>query len=307
MSVQQNVSAALELVIPTIRQWLRNEGRPVILGLTGLQGAGKSTWASAIVEQLRSRHQLRAIQVSLDDFYYPHETLLKISQANPENALLRTRGEPGTHDEQLACSFFAGLRNGEDTIEIPSFDKGAFGGEGDRLPRSNWPKFEGPIDVVVFEGWCLGFAPLSSHGIKERRARAKQNSAKDSGARRATLTLHAQHHLEHMDAALARYCNGFMGPQYLDVLIQLDTTCLENVYRWRLGQEHAMIARDGNGMTDSEVVEFIRGYMPAYELYLDGLREGFFKKENDRHGVNKIQLRVQLGANREVVDMKVLE
>ena len=30
-------------------------------------------------------------------------------------------------------------------------------GLGDRAPRSKWQRVTGPVDVVVLEGWCLGF------------------------------------------------------------------------------------------------------------------------------------------------------
>jgi hypothetical protein len=41
--------------------------------------------------------------------------------------------------------------------------------------------------------------------------------------------------------------------------------------------------------------------MPAYELYLDGLREGFFPK-----GSQKLQLHVLLNEQRTVTKMEVL-
>lgn len=307
MDINENARAVLKLVMPTIRRQLAAGRRPVVLGLTGLQGAGKSTWASAIVADLESQHHLRAIQVSLDDFYYPHDTLKEIRMTNADNALLRTRGEPGTHDEELAASFFDDLRSNRKVIRIPCFDKGACGGQGDRLPGCRWPSYHGPVDVVVFEGWCVGFSPISSADIKERRDRASKASisgtAKDETT---TLQNHTQLHLEQMNEALARYCKAFMGPQHLDILVQLDTDSLANVYRWRLEQEHAMLQRDGCGMTDSEVVQFIQGYMPAYELYLEGLRDGFFRQKNFRRGLNSPQLQVLLGPKREVIDMTLL-
>jgi hypothetical protein len=31
---------------------------------------------------------------------------------------------------------------------------------GDRADPSSWPRVEGPLQVVLFEGWMLGFAPV---------------------------------------------------------------------------------------------------------------------------------------------------
>jgi D-glycerate 3-kinase len=52
-------------------------------------------------------------------------------------------------------------------------------------------------------------------------------------------------------------------------------------------------------MTDDQVVAFVNGYMPAYELYLDQLRRGFFRFDQLYQG--KAQLRVVLNKDRKVV------
>ena len=98
-----NVNAVLDLMLPHILKKIDAGQQPVIIGLTGLQGSGKSTWASCIVDTLQTKHKLRATQVSLDDFYLPHDGLVKLQIQNSNNKLLRTRGQPGTHDEELAA------------------------------------------------------------------------------------------------------------------------------------------------------------------------------------------------------------
>jgi D-glycerate 3-kinase len=40
------------------------------------------------------------------------------------------------------------------------YDKSAFQGKGDRADESTWPSVEGPLDLVLFEGWMLGFKPV---------------------------------------------------------------------------------------------------------------------------------------------------
>lgn len=37
----------------------------------------------------------------------------------------------------------------------PRYDKSAFQGQGDRADPATWPAVEGPVDVVLFEGWML--------------------------------------------------------------------------------------------------------------------------------------------------------
>lgn len=42
----------------------------------------------------------------------------------------------------------------------PRYDKSAFAGRGDRADPSTWPVVSGPLELVFFEGWMLGFKPV---------------------------------------------------------------------------------------------------------------------------------------------------
>jgi D-glycerate 3-kinase len=289
-----NVNQALDLLIPKIKSQREQSSRPIILGISGLQGSGKSTWASKLVEILSSKHQLYTVTISLDDVYKKHDDLIAQRDQDPSNKLYRTRGQPGTHEEQLAADFFEELRNyrGENELRIPSFDKSQFNGEGDRAPVSAWPTISRKPDVVVFEGWCVGFQPLSASAVEEKYKLAI--------AGELPINTPAQHELKHLlevNDNLKRYCDAFMGPRHFDFFVHLDTTDLRNVYTWRLQQEHKMIEAKGSGMSDDQVRAFIDGYMPSYELYLDGLRNGLFEEKgrmvrvelNKSRGIERIE------------------
>jgi D-glycerate 3-kinase len=275
-SLDANVNRTLDILIPKIKSQHEQSSHPIILGISGLQGSGKSTWASKIVEILTSQHRLQTITISLDDLYKKHDDLVAQRDQDPDNKLYRTRGQPGTHEEQLAAKFFDELRQyqGEGELKIPSFDKSKFKGEGDRAAPSDWPVISSKPDVIVFEGWCVGFQPLPASSIEEKHKLAQ--------AGKLSINTPAQHQLQHLLAVndnLARYCDAFMGPQHFDFFIHIDTTDLRNVYTWRLQQEHKMIAAKGSGMSDEQVRAFIDGYMPSYEIYLDKLREGLFREK----------------------------
>ncbi|KAI8934302.1 hypothetical protein NX059_009041 [Plenodomus lindquistii] len=274
MSLEQNIRRALDVLLPRIRERHETSPEPIILGITGLQGSGKSTWASKIVEILTSQHQLCTITISLDDLYKTHEDLVAQRELDSKNKLYRTRGQPGTHEEELAGRFFKDLREyiGHGELRIPSFDKSKFQGEGDRAPESEWPILSRKPDVVVFEGWCVGFQPLTAAVVEE-----KFNLALAGKLPINTPANHQLAHLLEVNRNLERYCKAFMGPQYFDFFIHIDTEDLRNVYTWRLQQEHKMIETKGSGMSDEQVRLFIDGYMPSYELYLDQLRQGLFK------------------------------
>lgn len=307
---QEAVHSVLNHVLPHIERHLQCQSststtrRPFILGLTGLQGSGKSTWTDALVKELRQSHGFNTINLSLDDLYLDHDDLVQLRADNPSNKLVQTRGQPGTHDIALARSFFESLRTGSEIL-IPSFDKSKFNGEGGRAPKDTWYRVPAgtAIDVVVFEGWCVGFQPLEEMTIRQRWEEGPQ---KQTALEYPTETLkdHAVEHLLDANAQLRSYCDLFMGPQHLDFLVHLDTDDLVNVYRWRMQQEHALRARTNESMTDEKVVQFVKGYMPAYELYLGQLRWGFFGSTAS-NAENKGQLRVVLDQDRTVVDIEL--
>ncbi|WYZ33922.1 hypothetical protein EsH8_I_000198 [Colletotrichum jinshuiense] len=308
------LEAVLQHILPAINSHKAESPSPFILGLSGLQGSGKSTWAAALTDILNTKYGFNTRTLSLDDLYLDHDQLLALRDANPGNGLLRTRGQPGTHDEDLARQFFYEIsrtpsRSSEDSdlgaIKWPSFDKSLFGGEGGRVPISQWDSVprNPPLDVLIFEGWCLGFQPLSPEVVKEKWENAKRlsesNNPEDSQLSTTTLARHSLDHLLLINENLQRYCEAFMGPWRLDAFLHLSTDQLANVYHWRLDQERALREKKGAGMTDAEVVQFVQGYMAAYELYLDRLtQESFFPQQNERE---KPHIRVILDANRVVL------
>ncbi|KAL9936614.1 hypothetical protein V8E36_004682 [Tilletia maclaganii] len=172
--------------------------RPLIVGIQGPQGIGKSTLVKNLVATLADEHRVRAVALSIDDLYLPHHALLELKQRHPSNRLLHGRGLPGTHDLELGASILSQLKNGEAasstrTIRLPVYDKSLHNGAGDRLPESAWPTLtlpprsqgqEGdnpPLDLFLLEGWCLGFNSLPTSDLKQRVERARQVSSASNG------------------------------------------------------------------------------------------------------------------------------
>ena len=84
----------------------------------------------------------------------------------PDNGLFQVRGNAGTHDLALGKKTLQELQDAGTSgteVRIPSYDKAAHNGKGDRKDPADWDVVKGPVDVVLFEGWMFGFRELPSH------------------------------------------------------------------------------------------------------------------------------------------------
>jgi D-glycerate 3-kinase len=198
---------------------------PLVLGIAGAQGTGKSTLAALLAIVLADGLGLRALTLSLDDLYLTRtEREWRARELHP---LLRTRGAPGTHDTELGERVLAQLcaaRRGEQ-VAYPCFDKA----NDDRAPRQDWPVWEGPTDVVLFEGWCLG-------------AQAQSDA-------QLIAPINALERDEDHDGRFRRYVNAQLAGPYhvlfarIDALVFLMAPDMASVRSWRGAQERELAAR----------------------------------------------------------------
>ena len=238
-----SAQGAVEQIHVPLADWLSKQhaglGRTLLVGLCGAQGSGKST-AALVVRRLLEAKGLRVAAFSLDDLYLTRaERLALAEQVHP---LLATRGPPGTHDLALGEAVITSLSRPGLTA-IPSFDKAS----DDRRPRDDWPGFDGPADVILFEGWCVGAVPQAAEALDEPVNALERDEDKDGVWRR------------HVNGALAAYQPLF---RRLDRLILLKAPYFPVVERWRGEQEaKARDARTGpRVMTDAELARFIQYY-----------------------------------------------
>src|SRR4051812_14673155 len=68
---------------------------PLIFGISGPQGGGKSTLADTLVSALDELGR-RAMAFSIDDFYLTYDEQRALSAEHPGNPYLEHRGYPGT-------------------------------------------------------------------------------------------------------------------------------------------------------------------------------------------------------------------
>lgn len=162
----------VDIVASHILKHLPNHAKPLFVAVQGPQGSGKTYLSAQLRNYLTSHpHNLRAALLSIDDLYLPHSKLVELAQSQPPNPLWQGRGPPGTHDVELGVGVLSSLKDGVQDVEIPRFDKSLHDGQGDRLPMDGSGvviKQPPPMDVVILEGWCVGFHPITQSELENR-------------------------------------------------------------------------------------------------------------------------------------------
>lgn len=219
-----------------------------ILGIQGPQGCGKSTIAARLVDEW-GRAGVRAFTVSIDDFYLTNAEQEALAARHPGNPYLRYRGYPGTHDVALGrrtIDALASLADARSTA-VPAYDKSAHRGRGDRAPESAWRRVSGPLDVLVVEGWMLGFTPV--------------DPSDDALAADANLRAPNEY------LAAYRAWN-----ERLDAFVQLEVESLDTIVAWRIDSERARRERGEAALSDDDARDYIERFLPAYRLWAPRLR-----------------------------------
>jgi D-glycerate 3-kinase len=218
-----------------------------VLGINGAQGTGKSTVSAFLSAHLESENERRVAVLSIDDLYYTKAQREKL--AKDIHPLLAVRGVPGTHDVALGLGLLdqlGDLRAGQQ-LRLPRFDKA----NDERAPRSEWPLIQGPVDLVIVEGWCVG-----------THAQTDEQLAEPINDLEAT---------QDANGDWRRYVNQQLATRYkalfgrLDALVFLQAPSLAAVLRWRQQQEQQLraagSASDANAiMNDKQVGEFVQHF-----------------------------------------------
>ncbi|EEQ29754.1 D-glycerate 3-kinase [Microsporum canis CBS 113480] len=270
---------------------------PFFVGLNGIQGAGKTVLVSTLRSTLSAApYNLPTITFSLDDIYLTHADQQQLAAVHPNNPLLQHRGQPSTHDIALGSKVFDSLRRNKPT-QIPSYDKSAFNGQGDRAPEDTWETVndirngQSLVRVVIFEGWCVGFRPRPEAEIRAEWEDAVRRRECDSSYDGQLGDVKLEDVMA-INKALEKY-DAFTS----------DAENTHDVYYWRQQQEQTLLEVKGKGMTPDQVTKFVNGYYPSYELYTNQLRDGVFNptdKMNDEKAWKGRQLRLIVDKQRKV-------
>lgn len=274
---------AQHYILP-LAHWINEQAKtesalPLIVGVNGAQGSGKTTLCALLVQLLRDDYKRNTVALSIDDFYLPKAQRQQLAML--QHPLLATRGVPGTHDLPLALGTLDSLRQARagDRILLPRFDKA----EDDRRPSSDFDQATGPVDIVLLEGWCLGFSAQSAAELN--------------------IPVNTLEREEDPYGEWRRFVNQQLAQRYpawfdqLDLLIQLKAPSFDVVAQWRWQQEQRLMqqlaqGQQGDGVMNQQQVErFVAHYERLTRSNLDSLSQ-------------RADVVISLGPNREVTGLK---
>ncbi len=235
-------SDARQCFLPLIRDIIEAmqsaQQRPYFLGINGAQGTGKSTLA-ALLSSLLEQAGYRVAKLSIDDFYYSRARRQELAVA--VHPLLGSRGVPGTHDVDLALMLMQQFKNAGsgDYITLPGFDKA----RDDCMARAACTRLQGPIDVVILEGWFVGATPQNEEELSE--------------------AINDLERSEDGDGRWRAYVNRALAGDYqkifaqLHMLVMLQAPDFEAIFQWRSLQEAKLrehAPRDATGLMDEKAI-----------------------------------------------------
>ncbi|BAZ41095.1 hypothetical protein NIES4101_70570 [Calothrix sp. NIES-4101] len=230
----------------------QNLGRPLIQGILGGQGTGKTTLARG-VSSILGEMGYHAACLSLDDLYKTYRDRMFLQQQDPR---LIWRGPPGTHDINLGLNVLDQIRNSQANsqtpVSIPRFDKSLHNGAGDRTKPETIPH----VDILLFEGWFVGVRPIEDAAFNHLPP--------------PIITALDKAFACDMNQQLNEYLPLW---ERLDHLILLYPQDYRYSVQWRKQAEHDMKASGKRGMTDMQIEEFVNYFWRALhpELFLKPL------------------------------------
>jgi D-glycerate 3-kinase len=256
-----------------------NKKKPLIIGLAGGQGSGKTTISSILTLILKKYFKLNVCKVSIDNFYKTRKDRRLLSRTT--HNLLMTRGVPGTHDINLILKFFKKIKSKNfKNLQIPIFNKAI----DDRCSKALWQKIKTKPDVVIFEGWCVGARAQISSQLKK--------------------PINSLEKVYDQDAKWRSYVNNQLKKKYktlfnqLDGLLYLKAKNFSLLREWRLKQERKLWVQTKNKknlkiMSSGDVINFMQTYQRiTQQMFKDAIKySSIIMDLNSKHQIQKIKFK----------------
>ena len=246
---RHNVTEYFDAYAHRLAQLAEASSRPIIVGLNGAQGSGKSTLSQYLSQMIPMQLGVDCHVISIDDFYLTRARRKKLGAVI--HPLLATRGVPGTHDiSRLLECFQAFHEPGVTSVNVPIFDKL----NDDRTRKVQKIQKSARSTIVLFEGWCVGI-PAQQPLALSVPVSSFEFTKDNNGEWRAYVN-------EQLEGD---YKNLF---SVLDRISMLKPPSFESVFDWRVEQEVRLVSRRPEdsptapvrGMSVKQVSEFVENY-----------------------------------------------
>ena len=278
----KNKNKMIKSFLIPISFWIAKKAdkkQPLIIGLAGGQGSGKTTISSILTLVLQRYFKLNVFKVSIDDFYKTRKDRKLLSKN--KHTLLMTRGVPGTHDIDLILKFFKKVKSKKfKSLEVPKFNKAI----DDRFKKSLWYKLKSKPDVVIFEGWCVGARAQTNKQLK-----TPVNSLEKVYDQGIKWRSHVNNQLK------TKYKTLF---KQLDGLLYLKAKNFNLLRSWRLKQERKLWIQTKNKknlkiMSSGDVINFMQTYQRiTQQMIKDALKSSSIIIDlNSNHQIEKIRFK----------------
>ena len=266
-------------LIPTCF-WISKKAKkksPLIIGLAGGQGSGKTTISSILSLILKKYFKLKVFKISIDDFYKTKKQREILSK--DKHSLLLTRGVPGTHDIKIMLDFFRKIKTKNfKSLKLPKFNKA----NDDRYKKKHWYKLKSRPDVVIFEGWCVGAKPQNLRQLKK--------------------PINSLEKVHDQSLKWRQFVNFQLKTKYkklykqLDSLLYLNAKNFNLLKKWRTKQEKKLCLKTKNKknlkiMNKKEIINFMQTYQRITEqMFKDAPKySSIIMNLNRNHQIQKIK------------------
>ena len=258
-----------------------NKKKPLIIGLAGGQGSGKTTISSILLIILKRYFKLSVFVISIDDFYKTRKDRKVLSKK--KHPLLMTRGVPGTHDIDLMLKFFKKIKSNKfKSLKAPKFNKAI----DDRCKKRFWNKLKSKPDVVIFEGWCVG-----AKSQTEKQLKKPINSLEKIYDPALKWRSHVNNQLK------TKYKTLF---SLLDGLLYLKAKNFDLLKSWRLKQERKLWTKTRNKknlkiMSSEDLINFMQTYQRiTQQMFKDGIKSSsIIMNLNTNHQIESLQFKTK--------------
>ena len=245
----KNKKKMIRSFLVPISFWIASKAKnkkPLVIGLGGGQGAGKTTITSIISIILKKYFKLNVFNISIDDFYKTKkERILLSKKIHPS---LITRGVPGTHDMNLMLNFFNRVKVKKfRALKLPKFNKA----NDERFNKKLWYSIKKRPDIIIFEGWCVGAKAEKNNSLKK--------------------PINHLEKLEDKNLIWRSFVNQQLKSKYkklyrhLNCLLYLKAKNFNLLQKWRIKQEKKLWLKNKNSsnhklMSNKDVIAFMETY-----------------------------------------------